>query len=327
MIFLDPFDPRIIKAKQEHIDKLLPIIRARVNALPNGNLKNFLNELRIKRILSDLPDSLENHHLQYLNDVHALNLTDWQYYLSAKCTVSNKRSNPQRLLIVRVETLIDELTPIFKYTGDFARKLTPYSTYNLAENLNINTCVYCNRIYTKTVVNPSKITRPEFDHWYPKSTYPLLALSFYNLIPSCHICNSSVKSTTLMNTTDYLHPYIPQHVDFKFSYWIESVNKYMFQIKRKSPSKEDNSIKAFKLEEIYETHRDEINDLVRLRRLYSIDYLLKLKNLLKSVDGNVSMEEIYRLAFGTHYNNENHSKRPLSKMKKDILEELGMVLK
>ena len=64
-----------------------------------------------------------------------------------------------------------------------------------------------------------------------------------------------------------------------------------------------------------------------LRKLYSIDYLLKLKSLLKSVDSNVSIEEIYRLAFGTHYNESNFSKRPLSKMKRDILEELGMILK
>jgi len=327
MIFIDPFDPNIVNAKQTHIDKLFPIIISRVANLPNGNLKNFLNDLRIRRILSDLPEHLGNHYLEYLSIVHGLNIQDWNNYLSAKGISSKKRNNVQNILIKNLESLIEELHPIFKYTGDFAKKSTPYSTYDLAENLNITTCVYCNRIYTKTVANPYKITRPEFDHWYPKSTYPLLALSFYNLIPSCHICNSSVKSTILMDTTRFLHPYLPQQIDLKFSYWIESINKYMFHIKRPFPSKEHNTITAFKIEEIYEMHRDEIHDLVRLRRLYSIDYLLKLKGLLKSVDSNVSMEEIYRLAFGTHYNEENFSKRPLSKMKRDILEELGMILK
>lgn len=327
MIFLDPFAPKIVEAKKQHIDNLLPIVMTRVNALPIGNLKNFLNELRIRKVLSDLPHCLENHHLEYISAVHGLNSHNWQDYLSAKGIAFKNRNHAQKALISLIETLIEELIPIFKYTGDFAKKSTRYSTYSLAEKLNISTCVYCNRIYTKTVINPHKITRPEFDHWFPKSIYPLLAISFYNLIPSCHICNSSVKSTTLMNITDYLHPYIPQDINFRFSYWIESLNKYMFHIKREFPSKEHNTIKAFKIEEIYETHRDEINDLVRLRRLYSIDYLFKLKSLLKSVDSNVSMEEIYRLAFGTHYNDENHSKRPLSKMKKDILEELGMILK
>lgn len=50
-------------------------------------------------------------------------------------------------------------------------------------------------MYTKTVFDEEgeKITRPTFDHWFAKDDHPLLALSFYNLIPSCNICNSSVK--------------------------------------------------------------------------------------------------------------------------------------
>lgn len=327
MIFLDPFDPRIVNAKREHVDKLFDTIKAKVNDMPDGELKNFLNEYRVKRILSDLPGELEKHHTDWLDAIREISSVEWGDYLIAKKVQKKYRSVNQVDLVNKYELILNEIKNIFKYDGGFAVKTSPYSTYDLAKNLNISTCIYCNRIYTKTVVNPNKITRPEFDHWYPKSTYPLLALSFYNLIPSCHICNSSVKATTLMTITEYLHPYIPQDIDYKFSYWIDSVNKYKFRIKRKLPSKEHNTIMAFKIEEIYETHRDEINDLVRLRKLYSINYLLKLKGLLQSVDNNISMEEIYRLAFGTHYNDENHSKRPLSKMKKDILEELGMILK
>lgn len=326
MIFLNPYDPKIVNAKKQHIDKLLPIVIARVNNLPNGDLKTFLNELRIRSILSDSPGSLEIHHTDWLNNVDGINFIEWRDYLVAKKRQARYRSHNQNLLVIKYDQILNQIRAVFMYDGGFERKTSAYSAYDLAKNLNINTCLYCNRIYTKTVIKPNKITRPEFDHWYPKSTYPLLALSFYNLIPSCHICNSSVKSTTLMNTSDFLHPYIPQEIDLKFSYWIESINKYMFHIKRPFPSKEHKTIKAFKIEEIYETHRDEINDLVRLRKLYSIDYLLKLKGLLRSVDSNVSMEEIYRLAFGAHYNIENFSKRPLSKMKRDILEELGMIL-
>ena len=326
MIFLDPHDPKIEKAKQQHIEKLFPIIRARVNALPAGDLKNFLNDLRIRKILSDVPNKLSSYHSDWLNLITGISLAEWEHYLLAKRKQAKYRTLPQTNLVIKYEPILSQLESIFKYEGGFERKSSAYSTYDLAKILNINTCVYCNRMYTKTVVKPHKITRPEFDHWFPKKTYPLLALSFYNLIPSCHICNSSVKSTTVMNTDDFLHPYLPQEINLKFSYWIESSNKYLFRIKRPIPSKEDNTVTAFKIEEMYETHRDEINDLVRLRRLYSIDYLVKLKGLLQSVDSNVTMDEIYRLAFGAHYKNENFSKRPLSKMKRDILEELGMIL-
>lgn len=327
MIFIDPYDPKIVEAKKLHIERILPIVLDRVNKLPAGDFKTFLEEYRVRKILSDLPNDLEKHHLDWLNSVHGVGPQVWEDYILAKDTVAGSRDAPQIALIASITKLLEELNPIFKYTGGFARKNAKYSAYDLANSLNIQSCVYCNRIYTKTVINPHKITRPEFDHWFPKSTYPLLALSFYNLIPSCHVCNSSVKSTTLMNTDDYLHPYIPEDIDLKFSYWIKSLNKYDFKIKRSLGTKEDNTVKAFKIEEIYKTHRDEINDLVRLRRLYSIDYLLKLKGLLSSVDSNISMEELYRLAFGGHYKEKNFSKRPLSKMKRDILEELGMILK
>lgn len=327
MIFLDPYAPKIVEAKNIHVEKLLSIVLSEVDSLPNGDLKNFLSEYRVRKILTDSPDKLEEHHLDWLLSVHGISRLEFQDYLTAKATPSRKRNPYNNRLISKILIVLEELKPVFKYSGGFARKTSNYSAYNLAEKLNVNTCVYCNRIYTKTVVNPSKITRPEFDHWFPKSTYPLLALSFYNLIPSCHVCNSSVKATSIMNTNEFLHPYRPEKIDLKFSYWIEAVNEYSFQIKRQANSKEDNTVKAFKIEEIYKTHRDEINDLVRLRKLYSIDYLLKLKGLLKSVDSNVSMEELYRLAFGAHYEERNFSKRPLSKMKKDILIELGMILK
>lgn len=325
MIFLDPFSPNILKAKEEHLNILFPIIRGRVNDLPDGQLKIFLNELRIKKILTDLPNNLKDHHENLLNTLIDYNIAGWSEYLIIKKKYKN-RTVAETQIFNRYKNLIFDINNIFKYKGGFARKETKYSTYDLAKSLNIQTCVYCNRIYTKTVVNSSKITRPEFDHWYPKESYPLLALSFYNLIPSCHICNSSVKGSIQMNTTDFLHPYIKENINMKFSYWIESLNKYQFKIKRPVPSKEDSTIKAFKLEEIYSTHKDEIHDLVQLKKLYSIDYLLKLRKLISNTGRNISLEELYRLAFGTHIQEKDFHKRPLSKMKRDILEELGMNL-
>ena len=66
---------------------------------------------------------------------------------------------------------------------------------DVLERLKIRTCPYCNRNYTFTVKSSSSAagkkftTRPEFDHFYCKSKHPLLALSFYNLVPSCSVCN------------------------------------------------------------------------------------------------------------------------------------------
>lgn len=70
-------------------------------------------------------------------------------------------------------------------------------------------------------------------------------------------------------------------------------------------------------------HEDEIMDLKRLRDIYSDRYLdILYRDILhKSVD----KEEIYRLAFGTYIEEAKFNRRPLSKMKSDILKELGII--
>ena len=323
MIFLDPFSPHILKAKETHVATLFPLVKDRVSALDDANpLKAFLNDLRIKRILSNLPHYLQIDHLLLLITVGISDL-EWRAYIRIK----RKRNLTvaETTIYKRLKPIENDINAIFKYKGGFGSKKTKYSTYNLAEALNVQTCVYCNRMYTKTVIKPHKVTRPEFDHWYPQESFPLFALSFYNLIPSCHTCNSSVKGSIQMSISNHIHPYIPQDVDMKFSYWIKDFNTYKFKIKRPAGSKEDDTIKTFKLEEIYETHQDEIHDLVRLRKLYSVSYLQKLKTLLSTTDQKVSMVELYRLAFGTHLSEKDFQKRPLSKMKYDILKELEML--
>ncbi|CAM3358870.1 hypothetical protein [Zobellia roscoffensis] len=325
MISLDLHTPNITVAKQLHHDKLYPIIKQRIDGLPASELKTFLADWRISAILTDTPEFLEEHHNDLLDAIPGYSVAGWTEFLRIKGIQAVRRNAIESDIFNLYNHFVEDINGIFKYTGGFARKTSPYSAYDLAESLNIQTCTYCNRIYTKTVRNPTKITRPEFDHWFPKESYPLLALSFFNLIPSCHVCNSSVKGKTVMSLDTFIHPYVDSAPQYKFSYRIDSYNKYKFQISRNSGSKEDATIKAFKLEEIYATHEDEIEDLVRLRKLYSPRYLLQLRTLLSKADQKVSIEELYRLAFGTHINEADFHKRPLSKMKKDILKELNII--
>ena len=51
-------------------------------------------------------------------------------------------------------------------------------------SLNLSVCPYCNRQYIFGTDNNRKVGA-QFDHFYSKSKYPYLALSFYNLIPVC----------------------------------------------------------------------------------------------------------------------------------------------
>lgn len=203
-----------------------------------------------------------------------------------------------------------------------------YNAYHLAENLDIQTCVYCNRLYTKTIITDTRkfIARPTLDHWFKKSDYPLLALSFYNLVPSCNVCNSSVKGSTGFSLNQIFHPFYKhtnEHktMKMKFSFTLEDHLNAQSKIVTRNKFSE-NSIKAMKLDEIYKTHSEEIRELIYLKKAYSDSYLSSLRSLLKI---NLSSEEVYRLAFGVYFEDENLIKRPLSKLKKDILIELGVV--
>lgn len=226
---------------------------------------------------------------------------------------------------------VEDIKKVFKYKGWFDQKKEKvYDAYNLASNLDIPVCVYCNRMYTKTVFSDdgAKITRPTFDHYFAKNDHPILALSFYNLIPSCNVCNSSVKGKRELNLNDHFHPYIEIGGDINkqivFSYYNKKLKSFGFKMNTPKGSKAEKTVEFFKLKNIYETHEDEIADLYRLRDIYSDKYLEILrKNILAGT--KTSDKEIYRLAFGTHMDEAEFDRRPLSKMKKDILNELGIL--
>lgn len=327
MIHLDSNLNKYKEACDIHLNKLFPIIKRKGKNCKNTDISNFLTDTVITSILNGFPLDLEHINKDFYNSIPNHTFVGYIAYKN-NCVLKSKKqtlSLSQKSNITKYGKLHSLLNEIFNYTGSFSKKNTKYSTYNLASNLDINTCVYCNRTYTKTVFNPNKITRPEFDHWFPKSKFPLLALSFYNLIPSCHICNSSVKGDEEFNLTDHLHPYIDKVIDFQFSYDHKDYHNFTFKIVSVAGSKEEKTVEAFKLKEIYETHEDEIQDLRKIRDVYSDRYLQNLTTQFKGL--TISEDEVYRLAFGVYKDENLFEKRPLSKMKKDILIELGIIKK
>ncbi len=327
MNYIDITLPNLVAAKDVHKANLLPIIVINRDACININIRNFLTLSRIEQILTSDPKKLFQINLLFLRTIIPnFTLLDFDNYFTYKR--KRKRNLAQQNHVNKYKNIYTLLEQIFNYEAFSKKSNTVYSAYDLSQKIDIPTCPYCNRIYTKTVFKPSKITRPAFDHWYSKSDFPLLALSFYNLVPSCNVCNSSIKGSDIFALKTHFHPYNKfvnpdQQINFKFSYEHKDYSAFKFKIVNNNDFSK-NSTTAFKLKEIYETHEDEIVDLRRLRDIYSEKYLEMLKkNILKGT--STSDEEIYRLAFGTYIDEANFSRRPLSKMKKDILEELGIL--
>ena len=71
-------------------------------------------------------------------------------------------------------------------------------------------CPYCNAdmVYTIKCDDNGKSYKSAFDHFYPRSRYPFLGLSLYNLIPSCDRCNSKFKLDKYKEVLGTFHPYL-----------------------------------------------------------------------------------------------------------------------
>ncbi|MFM2306010.1 MAG: hypothetical protein RLZZ367_679, partial [Bacteroidota bacterium] len=173
-----------------------------------------------------------------------------------------------------------------------------------------------------------KIARPQFDHYFDKASNPLLAISFFNLIPSCSVCNSTIKGTHKMNLDYYLHPYVDNSINdikFTYKYSINTESGVRIKIETPADSKAEHSVDVFALEEVYNSHICELQDLLKIRSYFSDRYLQILESNLTSKGINISREDMYRMIFGVEYKTENFVNRPFSKFKNDILRELGVI--
>lgn len=216
-----------------------------------------------------------------------------------------------------------KINPFFIKTGYENWFQKKYSKVFL-NKLNLDTCTYCNRNYTLNLVDNR--TRAELDHWFPKEKYPILSLSFYNLIPSCHSCNH-IKGSPNINWLEaldnYVHPYlIEKRQTFKFGFnYNLSLNDYNVEIDVVKGSKIEKTLIANNLKEIYSSNANkELKDLIDLRYKYSDNYIDILIN--KTFKGLMTEEEIYRMVFNVEIDQKNYHQRPFSKFKHDVIKEL-----
>jgi hypothetical protein len=302
MIYLDPTNDKIRIAKENFHMQMVDEIYQRIDKLRNPNaicLFDIIINEKIDHILIGSPIEL----------IEISNLL-----------------NP---IIFRDKQIKEAVNYVFNYDWFIDKKVNKYDAYKLAESLNITSCVYCNRNYTNTVIseNGKKISRAQFDHYFDKGSHPILAISFFNLIPSCSTCNSSVKHTATFDISTHNHPYIDDKIDeICFSYKYNLAKPYSLEITVKAENcpKTQKNIEEFALNEVYNVHTDILSDILKTKSAFSERYLSILRlSVLKSVI--LSDDEMYRIVFGTEKDSGKFVNRPFSKFKKDILQELGIV--
>jgi hypothetical protein len=249
----------------------------------------------------------------------------------------------EKIILAKPNELKNIIQKLSKYKDLHIKKTKLYKTiynafvdngynkidkFKFIKDLDLKSCPYCNRSYIFTV-NQNRNLKPEIDHFYPKSIYPYLAISFYNLIPSCPTCNGfGAKGSQDSFKDDLKNPYEITYDDFKFTFDLNSINIIDNKIdedsvKIKLKNKIDINDDYFQIENLYQEHKDIVIELYQKAKLeYSSDYFTSLR---KSLNLHFTQDEVYRLITCGYLKDNDLHKRPLSKFIKDISKELEIV--
>ena len=216
-----------------------------------------------------------------------------------------------------------------------------WNRHKLLSLIGIEICPYCQRNYISSYEeNNSKKTTADLDHFYPKSLYPFLALSLYNFIPSCQICNSRFKGNKDVWSSVYPYEEGFDELGVKFRTSKEVISEILgerysdFYVKidyENLKNKEDvekvkNSIENLGLDRVYKkSHNQYIQNLLYNIEKYPENYLENCVEMFESnVDKKKQLEEYFKDIVKEPYRKRIENGEPLAKLTKDILEEFDI---
>ena len=242
-----------------------------------------------------------------------------------------------------IKKIIENIFSYEMLTGEGYKhpsRITNWTSYEFTLSTKILVCPYCNKNWINTVFDDQgeKITNPQLDHFFCKSEFPILRLSFYNLIPSCETCNVRIKKEAIFTYSDYLNPYVNGFENFskfiarpKDTASSEGVGNNYEIVLRNSLDKRDaqlvnkniNNYKFFKIKEIYECHGDLISEIFFLKQKHGSRFLSTILRGDKFI--NMKIEEIYRMVFSNYYHEEDFNRRPFAKLIRDIVDDQMLI--
>jgi hypothetical protein len=209
--------------------------------------------------------------------------------------------------------------------GEPFREGDKYSAYTFVDRLEIKVCPYCNRNYVYNIPDDHRRIS-QIDHFFSKDKYPFLALSFYNLVPSCGSCNHKKSN----KEGGFFNPYAT-------TFDGQSKVKFEINIKSENFMKDEDecdlniiykhqeiktTFTELGLDKLYQKHKDVIQEIYLKRHIYNDEYI---EGLLKDFGLFDNKEQVIALLLGNYLQPGEFNKRPLSKLTKDIAEELGLI--
>ncbi|QEZ67963.1 hypothetical protein D4A35_03070 [Paraclostridium bifermentans] len=198
-----------------------------------------------------------------------------------------------------------------------------WGAYAYAYMINLRACPYCNRQYITPILTKSGMMRGDIDHFLPKSKYPYLSLSIYNLIPVCRFCNSSFKGKKEFEVTD-LNPYEDSLDDYiKFNIDIIDNKKINIKINKiDNTNKVDNYLDVFRIQEQYNYHVNQAEELIYKKLIYSSEHIDKIRNAFSKY--GISDIRMNEMIIGYTSDKNKINDETLSKLKRDLVEQLEL---
>lgn len=224
----------------------------------------------------------------------------------------------------------ERIVEIMRYMDVRSKELIPY-----IEKLGIRTCVYCNSQYTVTVHVDDKNVKGgyQLDHFFPKSKYPFLCISFFNLQPSCGCCNNWKRERkSLFNLycesldRDIINPFLIKISEESLVRYMLQQDEHVLEIIFESPDLAllDNHDELFHISKLYENFKDEAEELVWKKKVNNEVFLQQLQTMFEKKFPNLK-SSFYRFLYSFYDMECDIHKRPLTKLKQDVAKQLKLI--
>ena len=193
--------PAIEKAAETYADSLRFVDKRSDFVPPLDGLRNLITDLQevndglvdrdryvkyVEKIVADFDDLITLKPSQFCTYKQSYDEILDENLLSSKVRhrglVLPDDFEKRKELVIKTGLFYEEIVARMRYK-DCRTYLAP-----LMKQIGINTCVYCN-IFPAFSSSERKEAYFPFDHYKPKSKYPFLCISFYNLNPICPECN------------------------------------------------------------------------------------------------------------------------------------------
>lgn len=331
--------PLELKELNEKIEELFPMISKMIRLKPDGSKKDSYNSYLYNMFgyekfkVKDL--------LYYIKKKALKNVKKKQYCAKVQKEIirilstnyPKERKNIEKYLLPKGKNLsISEFKRNFKQlqginiTMDNFKQIDifgeEWSDYAFIMESGVRVCPYCNRQYIIPIYSDNGKMRADIDHFLPKSRYPYFSMSLYNLVPVCKSCNQSLKRDKEFEFNS-INPYNENLSDY-FKFKVDIIKNEISIEKLGNKLKEITyHIDTFKIEVLYNYHKNQIQELIKKRIAYPDSYIKKIYDDNQEYFKNE--QEVKQLIIGYIEDKSKLNDEAFLKLRRDVAEQLGFI--